>query len=226
MSRSGVDGGPVGGSTGDLPAEILRRVTDDATVGRVAELNTLTRQLADARAGTGAVLLVAGEAGIGKTRILAEAGRLARSRGMTVLSGRAVQGAARSAPSPKASFRWFARQPRSIPGWPRTGPCSDGSSRAGPPWRHRTTPWSTRWSSWARRCASSWTSARSDGLLLTLDDLHWADHDTLALLDYLASRLAGTRVLLVGAARDDEHAPWASPSSAGTRRSRWPRCAG
>jgi hypothetical protein len=43
--------------------------------------------------------------------------------------------------------------------------------------------------------------------LLLLDDLHWADAETLRLLEYLAPVLDGEPVVLVGAARDDESSP-------------------
>ncbi len=41
------------------------------------------------------------------------------------------------------------------------------------------------------------------GCLLVLEDLHWADPDTLDLVGYLAGAVTGTRVLLVLTARDD-----------------------
>ena len=40
--------------------------------------------------------------------------------------------------------------------------------------------------------------------LLVLEDLHWADADTLALLEYLADRLRDRPVLVAASARDDE----------------------
>ena len=40
--------------------------------------------------------------------------------------------------------------------------------------------------------------------LLVLEDLHWADADTLALLEYLADRLRDLPVLVAASARDDE----------------------
>jgi hypothetical protein len=41
------------------------------------------------------------------------------------------------------------------------------------------------------------------GLLLVLEDLHWADRETLALLEYLADNLAAERVLCLGTLRDE-----------------------
>jgi hypothetical protein len=63
-----------------------------ALVGRSAELATVRRLVDAASAGSGAALVVTGEAGIGKTRLLDEAARRAADAGLVVLSGRAVQG--------------------------------------------------------------------------------------------------------------------------------------
>ena len=58
-------------------------------VGRGRELGELTDVVAGAAAGRGGAAFVLGEAGIGKSRLLNAAGDIARSRGMTVLRGRA-----------------------------------------------------------------------------------------------------------------------------------------
>jgi hypothetical protein len=46
--------------------------------------------------------------------------------------------------------------------------------------------------------------SHDSGCLLVLEDLHWADRETLALLEYLADNLARERVLCVGTLRDEE----------------------
>src|SRR5262249_52498875 len=46
--------------------------------------------------------------------------------------------------------------------------------------------------------------ARDRGLLLVLDDVHWADGSTRELLDYAARRLARSRVMLLATYRSDE----------------------
>jgi predicted ATPase len=50
-------------------------------VGRVPDLGELERALDAARAGSGATILVAGEAGIGKTRLASEVANRARDAG-------------------------------------------------------------------------------------------------------------------------------------------------
>jgi predicted ATPase len=59
-------------------------------VGRAEELQLLERALAAAAEGRGSTVLIAGEAGIGKTRLASELGERARGVGATVLSGRCI----------------------------------------------------------------------------------------------------------------------------------------
>lgn len=61
-------------------------------VGRAAELATVRSLVDGVRRGRGGFLLVSGEAGIGKTRLLREAAERARDAGLAVVSGRAVEG--------------------------------------------------------------------------------------------------------------------------------------
>ena len=60
-------------------------------------------------------------------------------------------------------------------------------------------------------------AAAESGLLVVLDDLHWADPDSLGLLEFAARQLAVSRLLLVGAYRDDD-ARRPSPSRRGDGR--------
>ncbi|GAA1021652.1 hypothetical protein GCM10009556_089910 [Acrocarpospora pleiomorpha] len=61
-------------------------------VGRAAELATVRSMVDGVRRGRGGVLLVSGEAGIGKSRLLREAAERARDAGLAVATGRAVEG--------------------------------------------------------------------------------------------------------------------------------------
>ena len=60
-------------------------------VGRQGELAELLRLLHDAVAGHGALAVVSGEAGLGKTRLVRELERHAQEQGVVVLSGAAVE---------------------------------------------------------------------------------------------------------------------------------------
>jgi predicted ATPase len=60
-------------------------------IARRAELATLTGAIEAAKRGRGEAMLLTGEAGLGKTRLLIETQREAERRGVLVLKGRAVE---------------------------------------------------------------------------------------------------------------------------------------
>ncbi|WP_166665532.1 ATP-binding protein [Kribbella caucasensis] len=177
-----------------------------ALVGREIEVAVLRRAVDEARAGTGGVVLVTGEAGIGKSRLVREAALYAREAGLTVLSGRAVpQGGAyrplvdallgqlRDATmSESPELRPFrSALSRLIPGW-------SGSEAATEPAVDSVVVLGEGLVRLLRRVGGD------AGCLVVLDDLHWADADSLALLEFLAGAVGTSRILAVGAARTDE----------------------
>ena len=183
-------------------------VRSPVVVGRTAELATV-RGLVDAvAAGHGGALLVAGEAGIGKTRLLDEVTTRAAQRGLPVLSGRAVQGG--------GTFRAVAGAVLAL---------DDPAHAALPALRPYRAALARLLPSWAASAAGA-TAADADpvvvlaegllrllrltlggapGCVLRLEDLHWADDDTLALVEHLAEHLAADAapVLLACSARDE-----------------------
>src|SRR5690242_14671457 len=70
---------------------MVLRMSAGRMVGRDDEIGRLLRLLDDAEAGRSVVALVSGDAGVGKSRLVAEATRLAASRGFTVLSGQCAE---------------------------------------------------------------------------------------------------------------------------------------
>src|SRR5262245_49736060 len=60
-------------------------------IGRVAQLNALDRRLELARANQGQVVLIAGEAGVGKSRLLAEVQARAAQQGFALFQGRCFE---------------------------------------------------------------------------------------------------------------------------------------
>jgi hypothetical protein len=66
------------------------RVSSPRFIGRQAELDTLTGALEAGASGIASVVLIGGDAGIGKTRLVAEVASRARQAGMLVLEGGCV----------------------------------------------------------------------------------------------------------------------------------------
>jgi AAA ATPase domain len=96
----------------------VRQVLCPVLVGRNEEVRHLEAALAAAGAGRGGVVLITGEAGIGKSRLAREAARAAGALGLVELTGRAV---ASDVPTP---FRPFAEALASAG---RAGRLPDGS---------------------------------------------------------------------------------------------------
>ena len=75
-------------TTGAPSAEVSRAATAAVMLEREAEMATLVATIDAARAGDGRMVVVEGSAGIGKTRLLAEARALATASGFEVLTAR------------------------------------------------------------------------------------------------------------------------------------------
>ena len=180
-------------------------------VARKAELRVLEGSAAGCRDGGGSAVVVAGEAGIGKSRLLAEASRIARGEGMLVLRGRATSGAG------QAPFRPVAE---ALAGGLRERVVSETGLRGfAPALAHMLPGWFERTSDrppelvflaeGVLRLLRLLGDAR--GVVLGLEDLQWVDPGSLALVEYLAENVGTERLLLVGTVRNDEpSAPLAS----------------
>src|SRR5215208_716895 len=172
--------------------------TRGAMIGREQERQRLAQALEAARRGTGSLMLVAGDAGVGKTRLAEE---LAAGAAAVVLCGRAPHGAAAPYGPIVAALRGYLRsQP-------------DGLAECGPLRPHlalllpelgetaATSDHATLYE--AVRCAFAVIAAQRPPLLVVLDDLQWSDDATLELLPVLAESLAPVPVLVVAAYRSD-----------------------
>jgi len=175
-------------------------------VGRRAELTALRSAVDKGARGTGAAVVVLGEAGIGKSRLLEAAVDRARAAGMAVLTGRAVAGGgAYRAVAAALAGHLRGRSPadeelrpflpalrRLLPAWTPDGDGPDRVDDADP---------TVVLGEGVLRLLRPLGAER--GCLLALEDLHWADADTVALVEYLADAAASTGLLLVVSARDD-----------------------
>ncbi len=154
-----------------------------AFVGRTRELAELEQALADASAGSGAIVLVAGEAGIGKTRLAAELATRASNAGLDVLLGRSIDLVGTELP-----YQPFAEALRPLRGQRR----ADGEAAG------------TQLRVFEDTLALLSDHAATAPVLLVLEDVHWADTSTLDLVVFLAHNLGDHRLLLLATYRADE----------------------
>src|SRR5277367_210562 len=141
--------------------------------GRNAALDTLTGQLDRVRSGVGAVLLVEGVPGIGKSRLLAEAATLAGAMSFRVGAGAGEPGGVvELAPLMAALFEGEE---------PLLHPPGLHAASALPEQRY-----------WLLQdLQEMFEQAALDGpMLVCLDDMHWADGGTAAALRILPPRVA------------------------------------
>ena len=164
----------------------MKARASEVFVGRIRELRELEQALDAARAGSGMTALVAGEAGIGKTRLASELARRAGEAGFEVLLGRAIDLVGTELP-----YQPFVEALRPLVE-PRQLDRPAGSQRG----------------VFEETLASLTDRAAVAPALLVLEDLHWADTSTLDLVVFLAHNVDNCRVLLLVTYRADE------PSSA------------
>jgi len=177
-------------------------------VGRERELGTLDGLIASAAGGNGCVVMVFGEPGVGKTRLLGEAAALARAEGATVCFGTCYEREGRPpyAPWDEVLTQYAgALEPGSFPESVRDSAAIVASVVPEFAWAVDAEP--ERLSSEEERIRFFEAVARlltsfDRPLVVVLDDLQWADPPALDLLEYVTRSLKGARLLVVGAHRD------------------------
>lgn len=183
-------------------------------IDREHEVGELRSALDAALGGSGRVVLLAGEPGIGKTRIASVLTAEAEARGVPVWSGRGWEEG--SAP---AFWPWNIALQRWLD---RAG--ADAVAAAADPWRTELIrvfpalrapgvelPGGASGESSQERfrlfeIVSRFLAAAAApaGLVVVLDDLHWADAASLKLLEFVAANVQDSRVLVVATYRDNE----------------------
>ena len=156
------------------------RSNDHAIIGRDGELAAMRAAFSVAEAGRPTVVLLMGEAGIGKTRLADEAAVIARDAGLRVLRGEADS---------------KLRQPMEL--WrgvyhalgitPVVDPSLGAQERR-----------------WEQLESVAGALASSAPALVILEDLHWADAIAVWVLEHLPRALGDARVAFVATSRDHE----------------------
>ena len=180
-------------------------------ISRQRELSVLCRALEEAQRRHGQIVLVSGEAGIGKTRLAQEFAAIAASGTVSVLWGRCVQGEASPPYWPWAQIvRSFAERCsvatlRRVLG-PAAGRLSLIVPQVGERLRIPAAPEieTNRFQLFNAVHTFLQRASLQAPVLLVLEDLHWADQNSLLLLELIAQELSGHSVLVVATYRDGE----------------------
>jgi DNA-binding SARP family transcriptional activator len=170
------------GAAPPLPAVFAARRERSPFVGRERERDRLLGALDSVRDGRRRLVLVAGEPGIGKTRLVAETARRAHHAGATVLAGRCHE-------EPLAPFAPLVEALRPL-GELRPEPAADAGA--------------ARLRLFDEVAGVLAAAAARRPVLLVLDDLHWADQATLRLLAHLAAAPEPAALLMLGTYRQTE----------------------
>jgi class 3 adenylate cyclase/tetratricopeptide (TPR) repeat protein len=197
--RAEIAGLPIGGYLGSLPTNPL--------VGREPELARILSLAQAVANGTGKLVVLAGEPGVGKTRLAQEVTLQVRNAGFTISAGRCYE------------------PQQAVPFYPFVDALASAHAAASPALQSQVP---VRWPDLARLLPSlglpradhagsqdqqrlyweitSFLQALTveNPLAILVDDLHWADAASLDLLLHLARHTGSDRVLLLGTYRDVE----------------------
>src|SRR5262249_28565304 len=176
-------------------------------VGRATEFRRLTRVLDQAVAEEPMVALVSGDAGMGKTRLVAELATVAAARGFMVLSGRCAELGDSVPYLPLADALHSAAPPSpaladAIAARPVLGlllPDRDSSELAG-----GEVTGMARQQLFGAVLGMLAELADKTPVLLVLEDMHWADRSTRDLLTFLSRVLHRERVAVIATYRTDD----------------------
>ncbi|NUW46645.1 AfsR/SARP family transcriptional regulator [Nonomuraea rhodomycinica] len=163
----------------------------DGLIAREEPLRLITERLAATRRGRGGVLLVTGDAGIGKTRLAQAAADEAEARGLATAWGRCAEDTGAPAFWPWLQVLGAFGQDttgalRLLSGEPGTGGGDPDTALFG-----------------LHERVLRELTASGEPRLVVLDDLHWADASSLRLLAFLAGHLHRAPVLVLATLRPE-----------------------
>jgi tetratricopeptide (TPR) repeat protein len=203
------------GASAQLLGPVLDARDQSEFEGREAEIGYLHELVEGALLGRGAIVMVGGGPGVGKTRLAVEAGSYASRRGCGFLIGRCYE---RAEPRPYLPFEEIIEMAlREAPSMDEfrsaigenvaeLAQIAPQLRRVFPniPARIELPPEETRGYMFQSVAESFAHMAYNVPLVLLLDDLHWADETSLVLLFYLAQRIGRIPIVMVGTYRDTD----------------------
>ena len=198
-----------------LPVDAIYTLNRPPFVGRAREYSALTQALHAAQSGTGRVVLLEGEPGIGKSRLLQETLAYARSQEVLTLVTHCYQVEQAIPYQPVIDLldqalttvpvnRFLALPPVYLA---ELATLSPELRELAPDLPNAADDMSTRQARRLRALHQCLELLAGDrGLVLAVDDVHWADHATWQFIHHLASHIANLPLLLICTYRAEEEA--------------------
>ncbi len=198
------------------PSRQVRPETRSIFVGREREFEELRRGLEEALSGNGRMFLVAGEPGIGKTRLANELAQHGAGRGVQSIWGRCWEGGGAAAYWPwRQIIRTCLRFRNASTLVAELGSCANDLEVVAPEARNYiakdleaaplpTDPEQARFRLFDSFSTFLNLAAINRPLLIVLEDLHAADLSSLFFLRFLSRNLNDSGILIVGTYRDAE----------------------
>jgi DNA-binding SARP family transcriptional activator len=194
-------------------ASIRGSRADAVFVGRERELAALADALGDVLSGNGRLVVVGGEPGIGKSRLVEELSRSAASNGAEIHWGRCWEEGGAPPYWPWVQVLRACVRERGVEQLAdELGPGAAEVAELVPEVRQHlpalrvppgpTDPKQARFRLFDTVSGFLTRASRTRPLVIVLDDLNWADQGSLLLLEFVARELGETRLLLVGTYRD------------------------
>jgi tetratricopeptide (TPR) repeat protein len=177
-------------------------LAEPVLVGRERELEELQRYLRLATEGKGTTVFVSGEAGCGKTRLIAEFLELAKKKDILILAGWCLSNAAQPYFPFVEAFESYSStvdsgldQQQELKSWLVGHGQTEGREITPQMWKDQT---------FAAITKELLYMSTNKPIVLFIEDVHWADSASLALLHYIARAITSERLLIIATFRTEE----------------------
>ncbi len=184
----------------------MRSMLCPVLVSRDFELRQLVAGLGDAEGKRGSIVFLAGDPGVGKSRLASELCDSAGERGFRIVAGRAVESAARMPYRPITEALMKIARADGIPHAPQIADYRPALATLVPVWGQSAASVQAEISPLilGEAMIRLLSLYEGPGTVLLLEDIHWADPETLAIVQYLADNLTGKQILCLCTLRDSE----------------------